>query len=416
MNEEDEKNKIVIKIIEYFVYIVSIFYLITYSIYAIYTNINYHYLSKYIIMTVFFTIFTYAYNHLINIKSLHKKIYIEEIIITIFLFTSILILNQLNYLVFLLFPMITLTLIILGMNIKETMLYMAINILGVLILIIDPSFSSIQNRFYLTTFMSINILVIIVNINYLNIYKTFTNKYKNEIYLKVQNDELNKEKDEFFEIASQELVTPIDNTSNAVEEILYRYKNDLSENISNTLSKMLTNIRILKQLSQNMLSIKTLNIENISIDIEEYDTKKLIREVIETMDPKAKERNSDITSNIDPNTKNIHIDPNRMGEVLRNLLDNAIKYSPTNSIIKINAYTKNDTTVIEIVDNGIGIPQKDIPHLFEKFYRASNVEMNTKQGSGIGLYLVKEYIEKMKGNIYIISNINKGTTFRIEIQ
>ena len=105
-----------------------------------------------------------------------------------------------------------------------------------------------------------------------------------------------------------------------------------------------------------------------------------------------------------------------MGEVLRNLLDNAIKYSPTNSIIKINAYTKNDTTVIEIVDNGIGIPQKDIPHLFEKFYRASNVEMNTKQGSGIGLYLVKEYIEKMKGNIYIISNINKGTTFRIEIQ
>ena len=74
---------------------------------------------------------------------------------------------------------------------------------------------------------------------------------------------------------------------------------------------------------------------------------------------------------------------------------------------------KDKKIYITVKDNGIGIPKNDIPHLFEKFYRASNVASNTNQGYGIGLYLIKQYIEKMNGTIDIKSSEGEGTTFTL---
>ncbi len=411
--ENKDKDRKIDQIIERLIYIISISFFLIYETYNILLKRNLYFIILYGIITISFIIFGYIWHHLINIKSIHRKIYIEELIITIGIFISILLSSQINYLFFLVFPTITFTLTMLEINIKEMAGYIAILTIGIVLLLIDPNFYTISNKFYLIIYFACIIFISIINVNYFSIYKTFTNKYKKEVALRIQNEELNKDRDSFFEIASKELKDPIQKTEESTEEILYHYGKNIEENTNNSISKILTNIKILKKLSENMLDIKNLNIENIEFKIESINLKELIAQVVDTMSLKAKERNIQILTSIDENIEYINVDSNRIGEILRNLIDNSIKYSPEFTTITISTYMKNNSKTIEVKDQGIGIPKEDIPHLFEKFYRASNVEKNTKQGSGIGLFLVKEYIEKMNGKIEILSELNKGTEFRI---
>lgn len=102
-------------------------------------------------------------------------------------------------------------------------------------------------------------------------------------------------------------------------------------------------------------------------------------------------------------------------QVFINLLNNAVKFSPEGSIVQVNV-TKEDRWVsIEIIDKGMGIPEEDIPNLFERFYRAKNVTLAEIPGSGIGLYLVKSIIRKLGGEIIVSSEIGKGTTFTVKL-
>ncbi len=414
--ENTEKDIVIDKLIEKLIYLIATSFFIIFETYNIITKRSIDLILLYFMITLSYIIFGYIWHNIISIKSLHKKIYIEEIIMTSGIFIISLIVGQINYLFFLTLPTIIFTLVILGINLKETLIYILILTIGIAVLFMDPSLYTISDKFYLIVYFACIVFTSIININYFSIYRTFTEKYKREVTLKIQNEELNKEKDSFFEIASKELILPIQRTKESTEKILYSYNKDMDQNINNSFSKILTNINILEQLSQNMLNIKNLNIENIEFKIESINLRDLITQVIDTMSPKAKERNINIVYSIDNNIQTVNLDVNRIGEILRNLIDNAIKYSPENTQIVLNIYKEKNQSIIEIKDQGIGIPQEDIPHLFEKFYRASNVEKNTKQGSGIGLFLVKEYIEKMNGTIEIISELNKGTTFKISFK
>lgn len=413
MNEEDQKNIKIDKLIETLIYIISLSFIVIYTIYNIYNKESIGYIIRYDILGLSFIIFGFIWHHIVSIKPIHRKIYIEETFITISFFVILILLKNIVLLFFLVFPTIVFSLIMLGINLRETTFYIIILILGTLAMILDPTFSNTQEKFYLIIYLGCIISSLIININYFSIYRTFTDKYKNEVSLKVQGEEINNEKDSFFEIASQELVSPIQLTQDQTEKIIQKYRNMISENILNTFNKTLTNIEILKQLSENMLSIKNLNIENIPFDIKPIDLSTFINQVTETMQPKASERNIKIITNLDKSINYINADQNRLGEIMRNLIDNSIKYSDQNTTIELSSYYEDNLKVIEIKDQGIGIPKDDIPHLFEKFYRASNVERNTKQGSGIGLYLVKEYLNKMNAEIKVESEINKGSKFKI---
>ena len=95
-----------------------------------------------------------------------------------------------------------------------------------------------------------------------------------------------------------------------------------------------------------------------------------------------------------------------------NLLSNAIKYSNENTLIEIKAKRDFDFLFIEIKDQGIGIPLKDQAHIFERFYRANNI--GNIQGTGLGLNIVKKYVEILKGEINFKSIPEKGTTFTLK--
>jgi two-component system, OmpR family, sensor histidine kinase VicK len=108
------------------------------------------------------------------------------------------------------------------------------------------------------------------------------------------------------------------------------------------------------------------------------------------------------------------VDPLRMTEVFQNLIDNAIKYTQDGTVMV--SLTGDSTTVqVQIQDTGPGIPQEDIPHLFQKFYRVDNSSTRTIGGTGLGLFICKKIVELYKGRVWVESQLGKGSTFFVNL-
>lgn len=125
---------------------------------------------------------------------------------------------------------------------------------------------------------------------------------------------------------------------------------------------------------------------------------------------KAEEKNIDVKVNCSENLYALY-DRKWTSEALGNILDNAVKYTPCNGTVEINVMRYEIYSVIEIIDNGIGIAEEDIPQIFKRFYRGKNVR--NKSGVGIGLYLAREIIFLEKGFIKVSSEREKGSKFSI---
>ena len=166
----------------------------------------------------------------------------------------------------------------------------------------------------------------------------------------------------------------------------------LNKFISDLLS--ITNRRLLLQSEKKYFSIKN------SLD-----------EVINMAENSAREKNISLIKNIDASVENIYGEPSSIEEVLSNLIQNAIKYSPVGKLVLINAKDQHENVLIEIIDNGIGIPEHEIPYIFNEFYRASNVKNEIKDGTGLGLAISKHIVEEHGGKIWVESIMNFGTTF-----
>ena len=109
-----------------------------------------------------------------------------------------------------------------------------------------------------------------------------------------------------------------------------------------------------------------------------------------------------------------HVDPHRISEVLQNIIDNAIKYTMQGSIT-VRLTGDSSVVQIQVQDTGTGIPEEDIPHLFQKFYRVDSTATRTVGGTGLGLFISKKIIELYNGRIWIESQLGKGSTFFINL-
>ncbi len=223
--------------------------------------------------------------------------------------------------------------------------------------------------------------------------------------------ELEQLKNNFVSLISHDLKTPIAKIQAVIDRLISQ------ENLTPNLQTDFSNLKIyadeLNRYIQSILKVLRVESKDFKINKETADINGVIENVIVRTEPLAKSKSIRIELKLEPMFL-IEFDVTLMTEVILNLVENAIKYTNENGQIFINT-TETDTEVlVSIRDTGEGISPEDQTHIWKKFVRGKNQELKTK-GSGLGLYLVKYFIELHGGKITLKSELGKGTTFDMSL-
>jgi len=221
--------------------------------------------------------------------------------------------------------------------------------------------------------------------------------------------ELNDMKSRFVTMASHEFRTPLSTILSSISLVNSYNQND--EKISKHVTRIKSAVTNMTLILNDFLSAEKLEEGKVSIRLEDFDIEKLAHEVVNEIHGILKVGQA--VNFIFQGEKLVCFDKQMIRNIFLNLLSNAIKFSPENKSIILKIQADPDFTFIQITDQGIGIPEEEQAHLFERFYRAKNV--TNIQGTGLGLNIVAKYVESMHGTIEFESTLNVGTTFKIKL-
>ena len=222
---------------------------------------------------------------------------------------------------------------------------------------------------------------------------------------------------EFLGNVSHELKTPIFNIQGYILTLLDGGLEDDEINVK-FLKKARKSVNRLIAIVEDLEDITRFESGNLQLKMEEFDIDELIRDVADYMELKASENNAEIVVKAQAGSAhNVIEDKKRIRQVLINLIDNAIKYGDAeNGRVEISVYDFHDFYLVEISDNGIGIPEEYLFRVFERFFRTDRARSRQKGGSGLGLAIVKHIIEAHNQKISVRNNPGKGSTFSFSVQ
>jgi signal transduction histidine kinase len=219
------------------------------------------------------------------------------------------------------------------------------------------------------------------------------------------------EQNRFIADASHELRTPLTALRAEMESNLLQ--SHLSEKESrNLISSNLEDVINLQRLSDSLLELVRYQNLQAKPMYSKIQLHLPISEAVKKVQPLAKQKKVTIIN--DAKDMTIISDEHALTQLLVVLLDNAIKYSPTNTNIYIRSEVPDHTLRLHIVDEGIGIKTEELPHIFERFYRADKSRSQTS-GYGLGLAIAKKIVESQKGSITVKNNLEKGSTFTVQL-
>lgn len=224
---------------------------------------------------------------------------------------------------------------------------------------------------------------------------------------------LSQQQQNFMMAVTHELKTPIAVTRLNLETLL-RHRKDLDEVKQEKLVRMaLQEADRLNGLTNNILIASQLESGNYALNKQQLDLSGLVHDAVK--DFKNRFSNRSIEAHVDDHIA-IAGESMLLRMVINNLLENAIKYSDDDSLVSVRLKQKNDTAIIEIADEGEGIPEAEKKKIFEKFYRIGNETTRKAKGTGLGLYLCKRIIHDHKGSIAVQDNAPKGSKFIVTLQ
>jgi signal transduction histidine kinase len=220
-------------------------------------------------------------------------------------------------------------------------------------------------------------------------------------------------REQFLAIASHELKTPLTALIGYGQTFQMRARRagDLSERDARSLERILAQADRLHHMINALLDVSRIEQGRLRLERGMLDLGALACQTVAEIQTMSSQQRFDIQC---PDTPLwITGDPLRLEQVLYNLLGNAMKYSPDGGPISVSITAQDDTVSVAIRDEGIGIPARDLPHLFERFFRASNVSVDNISGVGIGLYVVHEIVALHGGTVTVESQEGHGSTFTI---
>ncbi len=226
--------------------------------------------------------------------------------------------------------------------------------------------------------------------------------------------ELEKIRQDFVANVSHELRTPLTTIKGYAETLL---EGALKEDVASQFVQVIKrHTDRLTKIVEDLLVLSKIESKEFRLNLEFLSLPELINEVLDLAKDAAVKKNISITKNEISPSLLVEADRDYIEQVLVNLLDNAIKYTPEGGKVTVSAIEKDQKEIeISVQDNGIGIPQKDLPRIFERFYRVDKGRSQELGGTGLGLSIVKHIIQVHRGRIWAESQLGKGSTFNFTL-
>lgn len=278
---------------------------------------------------------------------------------------------------------------------------------------------------FIFTFPLMILAVMISCINYTSYIRNFLNSKTIEKLLEQRTDQLNhameleKVRSAFFSNVSHELRTPLNLIYSAeqMQRMIYG-----EENIQNKKKELIRyngiiqkNCYRLIRMIENMIDITEVDAGQHRMSLKRHDIVKLVGEVAWATSKHIEERNIQLHFHSDMENKVIACDAEKIERILLNLLSNAVKFTPAGGRIQVGIAETENSILLNVKDTGIGIPLEMKESVFDKFVKVDKSISRLREGSGIGLAIVKAFVTLHKGNIEIISQEGQGSNFIIEL-
>jgi len=247
------------------------------------------------------------------------------------------------------------------------------------------------------------------------IFKKQITEKQREIEESRRYDEL---KTQFFSTISHELKTPLNIILGVVQLLEIKQLEDSSnshDNFSRYLKMMKQNCYRLLRLINNLIDINRLDSGFMKINHNNCNIVEIIENITSSVADYIERHGIKLIFDTEIEEKMIQCDVDKIERIMLNLLSNATKFTEQGGLISVNIHDKEDGVIISVKDTGIGIPKEKLSNIFDRFEQVDSSFKRKKEGSGIGLSLVKSLIEAHKGNISVESQLNKGSEFRIEL-
>lgn len=221
----------------------------------------------------------------------------------------------------------------------------------------------------------------------------------------------NQEKNRFISVISHELRIPMTSIRGYTDLLRQQAVGPVNEKQRSFLETIRNNVDRMAALISDLSDISRIESGRLKLEPRRITLPQLVEETVMTLRPKLDEKGHQLYYEISPNLPEIVADPNRVSQVLTNLLTNAIKYTPAGGSIWLRAEQQGDLIHVEVQDSGIGIAPEDQQRLFEQFFRSEDRAVREEQGWGLGLNVTKQLVELMGGKIGFSSQLGKGSTF-----
>ncbi len=224
-------------------------------------------------------------------------------------------------------------------------------------------------------------------------------------------EKANHTKSEFFAGISHELRTPLNSIIGFSELMLTREYGELTPEQERFILNVLGSGKNLLELINDILDLSKIESGKMLIYYENFSVAQEINETKISVYPLALKKNINLYTDIDPGIGNVWADHGKFNHILLNLLSNAIKFTPCGGIVTVTGRVKDDELVISVQDSGIGIAESEKQKLFKSFVQLNSQGKHPKEGTGLGLALVKEFVQMQGGRVWVESEMGKGSTF-----
>ena len=215
---------------------------------------------------------------------------------------------------------------------------------------------------------------------------------------------------DFVANVTHEFKTPLTAIQGFAETLLGGAIDD-PQNRLRFLEIILEHSRRLARLTDDLLKLSKMDADRLELEIRRLSVSQFVESCIETTQRPAAEKDLRISVNLPQDVPDIAADRRRLAEVLQNLLDNAMQYTPTGGQIMVSAASDDSEVTFTVSDTGIGIPQSDQPRIFERFYRVDVARSREVGGTGLGLAIAKHLVEVHGGRIWVESEVGQGSQF-----